>query len=166
MLRYPFRPVTARKTVVVTAVIAVTAVMISGIAAWAYFSRFAGNSTGTTASLVGLQLTAGTVTSTLSPGTSTAVTLQLVNPNPVALKFSSIRLDTSQGTSGYAIDAVHVAAGCTVAAAALTTITATTGWVIAANASTTITLPAGTLTMGLTAPNGCQGANISLFLGT
>lgn len=138
---------------------------VPGAAGWAYFLSGTGTASAKSATLSSLTVTARAQTSQLYPGTSTPVTLVVNNPNSVSLQFSSVTLDTTQGTSGFAIDSTHSAAGCTAASAALSFTPVSTGWTVPASMSGyAISLSGNILSMGLTAPSACQGATITLYL--
>lgn len=141
------------------------ALALSGAAAWAYFLAGTGTGTATSASLSDLALSAGTPSTALYPGGTTSLTLTARNPNHTPIQFSTVSVDTSQGTSGFTVDAQHVAAGCTVALAALTYTAQNTGWTVPGSSSNVaVALSSNVLAMGTTAPSSCQGATITVYL--
>lgn len=119
---------------------------------------------GTTTPLV---LSQATPTDALQPGGSSSVTLTVSNPNPTPVHVSSLALDTSQGTSGFAVDAAH--SSCVLGALAFTKQTNSgAGWTIPAQVGSTngtlaISLT-GALAMKPSAANSCQGATFTVYL--
>ncbi len=91
----------------------------------------------------------------------------MTNPNLAEVSVRSLALDTSQGTSGYSVDAGH--AGCNVTALSLATQNnGGAGWTIpkkvgAVNGTLSVTLT-NALSMGAAASNACQGATFTVFV--
>lgn len=145
------------------ALVALALLTAAGSAA-AYFAALGAGSgaASTTASTAAVTLTAGTASNDLYPGGSGTVSTTVTNSGNADVLLPSLVLDTAQGTGGFAVDAAHSA--CTLGSFSFATQTGGgTGWTVAANASRTITLPAS-VTMAQSAPNGCQGAILSVYL--
>ena len=142
---------------------------ISAGAAWAYLTS-AGSGAGSGGASVSLQamtLSSGTPTAALYPGGTADVALSASNPNSSALRITSLALDTSQGTGGFAVDASH--SSCSVAALQFTSQNnGGNGWTVPAKSGSTN----GTLSIGLAnaismstgAANACQGASFTVYL--
>jgi len=160
---------TVSRTRVALGAFAVAAlVAASGSAAYAYWKAGGGGTgSGLTGTTTALTLSAGTVASGLYPGTSVTVSITASNPNTAPIRISSLALDTTQGTSGFAVDAGH--SGCTLSALSFTTQTnAGAGWTVpakvgATNGSLPISLPAS-LALSTGAANACQGATFTVYL--
>lgn len=126
-----------------------------------------GTGTGTTGTTVAVTLTPGTPTADLYPQASTDVELSVTNTNLLPVFIGSLALDTTQGTSGYAVDGAH--SGCDVATLGFTTATnGGAGWTVPAKVEAvdgtlaiTLTTP---LSMGVGAANACQGATLTIYL--
>jgi len=131
--------------------------------ALANWSRSGGGSgaatTGTTQPLV---LSPGTASNQLYPGGQSAVAVTVTNPNPGPVSAPSLSLETTQGTSGFAVDGAHATCG----VASLTFATQTNGgagWTIPASGSSVLSL-ASSLSMNANASNACQGATFTVYL--
>ena len=146
---------------VAVVVLVIVAIAVGGSAA-AFWTRI-GSGTGSAGSgtTSAVTLTPGTATTGLFPGGQVGVTFTVTNPNPTAVRIEQFRLDTTQGTSGFAVDAGH--SGCTLGSLAFPTQTQAGGWTIAGNGSLSITLPAS-LALATSAPNACQGASFTVYL--
>ena len=144
-------------------------VAISAGVALAYFTA-TGSGGGGGAVSVDLQavtLRAGSPTATLYPGGTADVALSASNPNSSALRITSLALDTSQGTGGFAVDAGH--SSCSVAALQFTSQNnGGNGWTVPAKSgSTNGTLSidlANAISMSTGAANACQGASFTVYL--
>jgi hypothetical protein len=143
------------------------AVAIGGVAA-AYWSGFAtGTGSGTTGTPAVVTLSPATPTTALHPEEQADVVLTMSNPNPYVAIVGAIRLDQSQGSGGFAVDAGH--AGCAVSALSYTRQTnGGAGWRVPARVGTTngtlaVTLH-NALAMSPDAANACQGASITVYL--
>lgn len=140
----------------------------SGSAALAYW-RAGGSGTGAglTGTTTALSLSTGTAAPGLYPGTSVTVSITVTNPNTAPVRISSLALDTTQGTGGFAVDAGH--GGCALSALSFATQTnAGAGWNVPAkvgstNGSLAISLPTS-LALATTAANACQGATFTAYL--
>lgn len=155
------------RPIVLIVSIAIGTVAGGGVA-YAYWSAGgSGSATGVNGTTSAVTLSAGTPTASLYPGGSANVVLTVSNPNTSRIHIGSLILDTSQGASGFSIDAGHPACG-------TTTFTYTTqtnsgsGWTVpgkvgGTNGTLSITLPSA-LAMGLTASNSCQGATTTVYL--
>lgn len=141
----------------------VLAVAAAGSAA-AYFTAL-GSGSGAASSATAVQsvtLTVGAASGDLYPGGTGTVTTTATNTAGAAVRLSSLALDTTQGSGGFAIDAAH--STCPTSALSFTTQTnGGAGWTVPASGSLTITL-AGALAMTTTAPDACQGATITVSL--
>lgn len=143
------------------------AAVIAGSAAggaFAYFLGGSGTGTGTTATLSNLVITSTVTDSGLYPGSSSPIYIKVTNSNSSSLKFSSVSLDTSQGTGGFS---VTPASGltCSVANAALSFPTQSTGWTVPGSTSNfTISMATASIFMGTAATSGCQGAAVTVYV--
>ena len=150
-------------------VLAIVVVSVGGAGvAYAYWSAGgAGTGFGATGTTVPLTLSSGTATASLLPGGQTGVVLTITNTNSATVKVSSLALDTTQGTSGFSVDAGH--SGCTLGTLSFTTQTnGGAGWSVpgkvgAINGTLTVTLT-NALAMSLSAVNACQGATFTVYL--
>jgi hypothetical protein len=139
----------------------------SGVA-YAYWSAGgSGAALGGTGTTVPITLSAGTPTGGLVPGSTATVALVATNTNTATVHFSSLTLDTTQGTGGLSVDASH--GGCSVSAISYTAQTnGGSGWTVpgkvgSVNGTLSITLP-GALAMATSAANACQGATFTVYL--
>ncbi len=150
-------------------IIAIVVVTVGGAGvAYAYWSAGgAGTGFGAAGTTIPITLSAGTPTASLLPGGQTGVVLTMTNTNSATVKISSLALDTTQGTSGFAVDASH--SGCTLATLSFATQTnGGAGWSVpgkigAVNGTLGVTLP-NALSMSLSAVNACQGATFTVYL--
>jgi hypothetical protein len=142
--------------------LAALTLLVAGVAA-AYWSITGGGSaTAATATPSALTLTPGTPTAQLYPGGQATVVLTVTNPNPSQVRVGSLALDTSQGTSGFAVDAGH--SGCGLATLSFATQTNSgAGWIVPGSGVLPVTLT-NALSMGTGAANACQGATFSVYL--
>jgi hypothetical protein len=114
-----------------------------------------------------MTLSPGTPTADLFPGGQSGVALTVSNPNTSPAHIGSLVLDTTQGTSGMAVDAGHSA--CAVAMLSFATQTnGGAGWTVPAkvggvNGTLAATLSRA-LSMSVDAAAACQGATITVFL--
>ena len=154
---------------IVAMVIAIIVVTIGGAGvAYAYWTAGgAGTGFGAAGTTVPITLSAGTPTASLLPGGQTGVVLTMTNANAATVKISSLALDTTQGASGFAVDAGH--AGCTLSTLSFVTQTnGGAGWSVpgkvgATNGTLTTTLT-NALAMSLSAADACQGATFTVYL--
>jgi hypothetical protein len=142
--------------------------VLGGGAAFAYWAATGnGTATSTTGTNTAVILTPGTAPTGLYPGGAVNVALSVSNPNTSVAFIGSLALDTTQGTSGFAVDAGHP--GCTPAALTYTTATNSgAGWSVpakagAVNGTLAVTLT-NALSMGAAAANACQGASFTVYL--
>jgi len=132
---------------------------------WSAGGSGAGN--GASGTVQAVTLSPGTSPTGLAPGGSRNVVLTVTNPNTADVSVRSLSLDTSQGTSGYSVDAGH--SGCNVNALTLATQNnGGSGWTIpkkvgAVNGSLSVTLT-NALSMSAAANNACQGATFTVFV--
>lgn len=153
----------SRKIVIISvATVAMAAVSTAAFAFWVGSTSGSGIAA-SSSSIAALAVTPGTASIGLRPGGTVNVVVSVANPNAYSVKFSSLTLDATQGSSGFAIDANHVAANCTASLAALTFTPISTGWTVLASSSLTVTATAA-LTMGVGAASPCQGATITVYL--
>lgn len=156
-----------RRRHVVTALLVVlgTAGAASG-----YWSAAGGGGGGaSTGAPVPVELRPGTPAATMRPGGSSDVVLTASNPDDAAAQLASLRLDTTRGTGGFAVDDAHPA--CPPSTFGLTAPTfdnGGAGWTVPGASGGTpgtlaVTLPAA-LTMATSAANGCQGATVTVYL--
>jgi hypothetical protein len=150
-------------------VAAVTVLLLSGGGvAYAYWDAGGvGTGSGPAATTVAVTLSPGTPTATLYPGGQSTISLTVTNPNAATVHINTLVLDTTQGSSGFAVDSGH--SGCALASLSYTSQSnGGTGWVIpskvgAVNGTLAITL-ANSLAMSATAANACQGAVLTTYL--
>src|SRR5262245_56314107 len=126
-------------------------------AAFAYWSGPGiGAAAASSGATVDLTISPATPSAQLYPGGQAAVTLSLTNPSAASVRVGSLVLDTSQGTSGFAVDGAH--SGCAVSALSFTTQTnGGAGWTVPGSGSLPLTL-GNALSMATSAANACQGA--------
>jgi hypothetical protein len=126
-----------------------------------------GTGNGGSGTVQAVTLSPGTTSGGLQPGGQRDVVLTVTNPNLAEVTVQSLAVDTSQGTSGYSVDAGH--AGCNVNALSFTTQTnGGAGWTIpqkigAVNGTLSVTLT-NALSMSAAASNACQGATFTVFV--
>ena len=131
--------------------------------------RGAGSGTGsaTTDTTADVTLSPGTPSATLYPGGRSDVMFSFHNANAAALHVSSVNLDAGPGNGGFAVDAGH--SGCVAPMLSFATQThAGAGWTVPGRAggvdgTLAVTL-ADSLSMGVAAPNSCQGATFTVYL--
>ena len=88
------------------------ALLAGGGSAVAYFTTAgSGSGNASVATAQAVTITAGTPTSQLYPGGSADVAATFSNPNPSPVRVNSLLLDTSQGSSGFAVDGGHSGCG-------------------------------------------------------
>jgi hypothetical protein len=135
---------------------------VAGAAAAYWGSTGGGSAAATSASTSALTLSPATPTAQLYPGGQAAVVLTVTNPNSGSIRIGLLTLDTSQGSSGFGVDAGHSACG--VSALSFTTQTnGGAGWTVPGNGTLSVTL-ANALSMGTGAANACQGAAFAVYL--
>ncbi|MDX6372103.1 MAG: hypothetical protein QOD98_1091 [Nocardioidaceae bacterium] len=136
--------------------------LVSGVAAAYWGTAGGGSATAATAGASALTLAPGTPTAQLYPGGQATVVLTVTNPNPGQVRVGSLALDTSQGTSGFAVDGGH--SGCGLASLSFATQTnGGAGWTVPGSGVLPVTLT-NALSMGTGAANACQGAVFSVYL--
>ena len=110
----------------------------------------------------GADADAATPTAQLYPGGQATVVLSVTNSSPATVRFSSLVLDTGQGSNGFGVDGAH--AGCGLGTLSFTTQTnGGAGWTVPGNGSLAITLT-NALAMGTGAASACQGASFTVYL--
>lgn len=124
----------------------------------------AGTGTGTarTATVQPLTLTPAGPTARLYPGGTADVAVTIANPNPFQVRVAALKLDTTQGSGGFAVDGGHSGCGLGVLSFA-TQSNNGDGWTVAANNSLALTLP-GSIAMSAAAANTCQAATFTVYL--
>lgn len=156
-----------RATLLLVAVVALAALPVGGIAFALWNGTGTGTGVATTGTSLAVALAPGSPTATLYPGGQSSVVLTASNPNAEPAHFSSLSLDPSQGSGGFAVDAGH--SGCPTAALSLTSQTnGGSGWTVpaksgAVNGTLPITL-SNALTMSTAAASACQGATFTVYL--
>jgi hypothetical protein len=138
-------------------------IVLAAGAAYAYFrGAGSGSSSATTGNASAMSLSPGTPSAQLYPGGTANVVLTVTNTNAARIRIGSIALDTTQGSSGFAVDGGH--SGCGLATLSLGTQTnGGSGWTVNGNATLSVTLT-NALSMGATAANACQGAAFTVYL--
>ena len=151
-----------RRRASLVALLTLLALATTGVASafWAGPGNGAGSAaTGTTQAVT---LSPATASAQLYPGGQAATKLSITNPNPGSVRVGSLSLDTTQGTSGFAVDGAH--STCGVASLTFTTQTnGGAGWTVPGAGSLPITL-ANSLSMNTNAANTCQGASFTVYL--
>ncbi len=136
--------------------------LVAGVAAAYWIATGGGSATAATASTSPLTLAPATPTAQLFPGGQANVVLTVTNPNAASIRVGSLALDTTQGTSGFAVDGGH--AGCGLATLSFATQTnGGAGWTVPGSGALSVTLT-NALSMGIGAANACQGATFSVYL--
>jgi hypothetical protein len=164
----PSRAAARRATRSVVTVAFVAAVGGSG-AASAYWSAPGGAGAGHSGTGVttAVTLTPGAVRASLHPGGTGDVSTEARNPDAATVVLTTLQLDTTQGSDGLAVDAEHPA--CPATAFSFTAPDdGGTGWTVPGRVGNgdgilAITLPHA-LRLAADAPNGCQGATVTVFL--
>jgi hypothetical protein len=153
----------SRKRLVGLAVSAVIGVSVAGAAAYAAWTvNGSGTGTASATNAVALTLSGGTPQSSLYPGASADVDTSAQNQNPFSVHVSSISIDTTQGSNGFAVDAGH--SGCNLGSLSFTTANnGNAGWDIPANSSIDIDA-ANSIAMSGAANDSCQGATFTVYL--
>jgi hypothetical protein len=110
-----------------------------------------------------ITITSAAPTSSLYPTTSSDVSAVLNNSNSYKVHVSSISLDTSKGTLGFAVDTTqgNKDGACNVGSLSFTTQSA--GWDVAASGTTPVDL-ASAISMDNTANDHCQGDFFTVYL--
>ncbi len=149
-----------RRTVIAIVVIA-AGVLAGGAAAfWLAFGNGTTNSQAGT--VVPVTLAPGSAITPLYPAGTADVGVSITNTNPGAIFVPSLLLDTSQGSSGFAVDGGH--SGCNLAALSYTTQTnGGAGWTVSGNSTRTLDLTAAAA-LSTAAVSACQGAQVSIYL--
>jgi hypothetical protein len=154
-------------TIAIVLALVVVAVGGAGVAYSYWTAGGSGTGFAATGTTTPLTLSSGTPTATLLPGGQTGVSVTMTNPNTAQVKLSSLALDTTQGTNGFAVDSSHTA--CTLSTLSFSTQTnGGAGWSVpgkvgTVNGTLTVTL-SNSLSMSLAAVNACQGATFTVYL--
>jgi hypothetical protein len=136
--------------------------LVTGVAAAYWSTTGGGSAAAATGDTSPVTLTPATPTAQLYPGGQGTVVLTVTNPNAGQVRVGSLALDTSQGTSGFAVDGGH--AGCGLASLSFATQTnGGAGWTVPGSGVLSVTLT-NALSMGAGAANACQGAAFSVYL--
>lgn len=150
------------RRVILASWLAILTLPLGGLAYAYWGGTGSGAGSGTTGLTVAVDLSPGTPTASLYPGGQAAAKLSITNPNPGSVRVGSLSLDTTQGTSGFAVDGAH--STCGVASLTFTTQTnGGAGWTVPGAGSLPITL-ANSLSMNTNAANTCQGASFTVYL--
>jgi hypothetical protein len=160
-------PVSRKLLGTIAMIVALVIVTVGGAGvAFAYWTASgAGSGFSVTGTTTALTISQGIPTANLLPGGHTDVVLTMTNPNTAQVKISSLVLDTTQGTGGFASSI----SGCDVSTLTFTTQTnGGAGWSVPGKVGTTngtlaVTLP-NALSMSTTAANACQGATFTVYL--
>ncbi|MFI2486094.1 hypothetical protein ACH47X_04250 [Promicromonospora kroppenstedtii] len=140
---------------------------VAGIAFAFWTVSGGGTGTGVSSTVRPVVLTPATPTADLYPGQRADVVLTVANPNAAAAAITALRLDTTRGDGGLAVDPGH--AGCPTAALSYETQTNDgIGWTVPGRNSSgdgqlSITLR-DALAMRPDAADACQGAVFTVFL--
>jgi hypothetical protein len=148
------------RAVIILAAVAVLA--LAGAAAAPWGSTGGGSAAATSATTSALTLSPATPAAQLYPGGQAGVVLTVTNPNPASIRVGSLALDTTQGSSGFGVDAGH--SGCGLATLSFATQTnGGAGWTVPGSGSLSVTLT-DALSMGTGAASACQGAAFTVYL--
>ena len=146
----------------------VAMVVIVAVAFGFFTSTGTGSGSGSAqSSAQAVTIASGTPSSPLYPGGTGSVAVEISNPNNFRVKINSLVLDTSQGTNGFDVDAVH--SSCDTSVLGFTTQdNSSAGWFVPAkvgltNGSLSLDLP-NAISMGSSAANACQGASFTVYL--
>jgi hypothetical protein len=152
-----------RKRFVRIAMTAVVGLSIAGAAAYAAWSvDGSGRGSASAATAQNLTLTPGSAAGALYPGATADVDTSVANSNPFPVHVSSLALDTTQGSNGFAVDAGH--SGCNLSSLSFTTATnGGSGWDVAASGTADVDA-SGSISMGPSANDSCQGATFTVYL--
>jgi hypothetical protein len=147
------------RLVVAGLVLALLGVAVA-VAAWT--SSGSGPGAAQAGTAAGVTLAAGTPSASLVPTASADVATVISNSNSYKVHVSSIALDSSQGTNGFAVDAGH--SGCNLAALSYSTQTnGGAGWDVTAGGNSSLDL-SGAISMSNAAVDACQGATFTVYL--
>jgi hypothetical protein len=147
-----------------TAVVTLVVVFAVTATAWASLTAH-GSGSGSGTAAVSLQsvtiaATSGTTQTLLPTGSATGdVKATITNPNTSSVHLTSLSLDTSQGTSGFSVNA----SACALSLTAQTN--GGNGWTVPASSQITVDLTSS-LTMGPAAANSCQGQTFTVYVKT
>lgn len=151
------------------ALLGAVTVAVGGVANAYWVGTGAGAGAAATATTAAVTLSPGMASSSLFPGGQADVVLNISNPNLSPVRVQSLALDTTQGSSGFAVDAGHT--GCALSVLSLASQSnGGAGWTVPARVGGTdgtlsVTLT-DALTMGTNATNACQGAMLTAYLTT
>jgi hypothetical protein len=126
-----------------------------------------GDGTAGSGTSAAVTLTPGVVTASLHPGSAGDVSTEARNPGSAEAVVPALELDPTQGDQGLAVDSRHPSCP----ASAFTFATQNgggAGWTVpardgAGDGELTVTLE-DSLHLAMDAPNGCQGATVTVFL--
>lgn len=150
-------------------VVLLAAFVLAGGAS-AYFTTVGtGSGTAAVATSSDVTIAPSTAVAGLYPGGSGELALAISNPNAFPVHVSSLALDTSLGSGGFAADSGH--AGCTHPSLSLATQNnGGSGWLVPAKVGTTngtLSLQlASAVAMGADADAACQGAAFTVYVRT
>lgn len=152
-----------RKRLVRIVVTAAVGLSIAGAVAYAAWSvTGSGRGSASAATAQNLTLSAGSTSSALYPGAAADVDTSIANANPFPVHVTGLALDTTKGQNGFDVDAGH--SGCNVSSLSFTTATnGGHGWDIAAGSSDDVDA-SGSIAMGASANDSCQGATFTVYL--
>ena len=143
--------------------VALVLAVVAGESAFAYWKAGGtGSGAGSTNTAGEVTLTSGAGRGDLHPGASGRVTTVATNPNPGSVSIAGVALDRARADGGIVVDNAHPA--CPASAFSFTTQdNGGAGWTVTGGSSRSIFLD-GALTMAATAPDGCQGAVVTIYL--
>jgi hypothetical protein len=147
--------------------VVVALVALGGTADAIWNGSGAGSGSGSTATVAPVTLSPGSPGGELYPGGSADVVLTVHNPNSAQVHIGSLSLDTTRGSGGYGVDALHSA--CSVSTLGFSASSnGGAGWTVPSHDSgaagvLTIALP-DALSMDEGAANACQGATATVYL--
>jgi hypothetical protein len=155
--------ITRRRGLLLSALLTLVVLATIGAASAYWNDPPPGAGTAGTGTVQPVTLTPGTPTAQLYPGGTAGVTLTVTNPNTIPVTVTSLALDPSQGTGGYAVDGAHSACGVGSLTFATPQNNGGPGWAIAGSGTPSITMT-NALSMSANAGQACQGATISVYL--
>lgn len=146
-----------------TVAVALVLAVVAGESAFAYFKAGgSGSGVGSTNTAGEVTLTSGAGRGELHPGASGRVTTVATNPNPGSVSIARLALDSARADGGIVVDTDHPL--CPASAFSFTTQdNGGAGWTVTGGSSRSIFLD-GALTMAASAPDGCQGAVVTVHL--
>ncbi|GAB3261590.1 hypothetical protein [Nocardioides dilutus] len=140
----------------------VLTLVVAGVAVAYWLSGGSGTGAASTGTIQPVTLSPATPTAQLYPGGQASVVLTITNPNPGSVRVTSLALDTTQGTGGFAVDGGHSTCGVS-SLSYVTQSNGGNGWTLTGGQVLSVTLT-NALSMATSAANACQGASFTVYL--